>query len=185
MPWPSSRNGSAACPAQASVPGDRRCASAAASSGERLDVGGRSAAAAPGASARTRRARPTTADRGQHVAHGVAAEGGQQRVREHERDHRLAHDRGARQDGHVAALDVGAAGLAGREVDRVERLAQRRHRLDGGAHHDRRAVAHAALDAAGAVRRRAPGGARRDRPRRGPRCRVGQRRRSRGRSRRP
>ena len=54
------------------------------------------------------------------VADRVATERRQQLVREHERDHRLAHDRRARQDRHVAALDVGAAGAAGAQVDGVQ-----------------------------------------------------------------
>ena len=52
----------------------------------------------------------------------------------------------------VAALDERVRGLARLQIDRGERLHQRRQRLHRGAHDDLLAVRHAALDAAGAVR---------------------------------
>ena len=164
MPWPSSRNvrrggHASSVRHQASWP-PTGLASPAAVSGSAARPAGPADLAAP--AARACRAGAAAAHGRSHVADGVAAQVRQQGVGQGQRQHGLAHHGGARHDGHVAALDVGAAHLAGLEVHGLERLAQRGHRLHGDARHDRRAVAHAALRAAGAVRLACPAGGARD-----------------------
>ena len=67
-------------------------------------------------------------------------------------DRRLGDDRERLDGGHVRALDERLRRLAGLEVDRAERLHQRRQRLHRGADDDLLAVRDAGLDAARVVR---------------------------------
>src|SRR5947208_8534965 len=86
-------------------------------------------------------------------AQGVAPELLSGRPRQFPRDGRLAHDR-ERLDGRdVAPFDERLAGLAGFEIDRGERLHQRRQRLQRGADNDLLAVRDPALDPARAIGR--------------------------------
>src|SRR3954470_1164301 len=71
---------------------------------------------------------------------------------EDERDHRLPHHAGRRHDGGVGALAQRLGRLAGGDVDRAQRLRQRRQRLHRRAHDERLSGRHAALETAGSVR---------------------------------
>ena len=88
------------------------------------------------------------------VAERVAAELLARRAGELPRDRGLGDDRERLDRSDVAALDERLRRLAGREVDRRERLHQRRQRLHRRADDDLLAVRDAGLDPAGAVRRR-------------------------------
>ena len=85
--------------------------------------------------------------RADEVAERVAAELLAGRARELERDRGLGDDRERLDGGDVAALDERLGRLAGLEVDRAQRLHQRRQRLHRRAHDDLLAVRDAALDA--------------------------------------
>ena len=98
---------------------------------------------------RSRYARHAATKSPSRVAAELLASG----ARELPGDRRLRDDRERLHRGHVAALDERRRGLARGEVDGCERLHERRQRLHRRAHDDLLAVRHAALDAAGAIRR--------------------------------
>src|SRR3990172_8459812 len=83
----------------------------------------------------------------------VADELLEERVGEHERDHRLAHDPRGGHGADVAALHHGLDRLLGGDVHRPERLAERGDGLHRGTDDHGLAVGHAALEAAGPVAR--------------------------------
>src|SRR6267143_2111502 len=83
----------------------------------------------------------------------VAAELLEEGVGEDDRHHGLAHDASRRHRADVAALHHRLHRFLGGEIHRLERRAQRRERLHGGAHDERLAVGHAALQAARVVGR--------------------------------
>ncbi len=90
-------------------------------------------------------------DRGEHVVDVVAAELLPVAARQGEADHRLGDDRRRRDHRGVGALAQRLRRLLGLGVDRAQRLGQGRDRLDRGAHRERLAVGHPALEAAGVV----------------------------------
>ena len=70
---------------------------------------------------------------------------------QHQRHHRLAHHARRGHGAGVGALAQRLRGLLRGDVDRAQRLGERRQRLHGAAHDQRVAGGHAALHAAGAV----------------------------------
>ena len=85
--------------------------------------------------------------RSDHVADGVAAELLSSRPRELPCNGRFGDDRERLHGLHVAALDQSLRRLARSQVDRVERLHERRQWLHRGAHDNRLAVRDAGFDA--------------------------------------
>ena len=88
----------------------------------------------------------------EHVVDVVAAELRAVGVGEHEGDHRLPHDAGGRHGARVGALAQRLGRLVRGDVDRPQRLRQRRERLHRRADDERLARRHPALQAAGVVR---------------------------------
>ena len=87
----------------------------------------------------------------QGVAHGVAAKFFQGAACQGQRYHGLGGNPGGWNDAHVGALVSGFTGCAGREVDRLQRPAQRGDRLQVAAHANFLTIGDAAFDASGIV----------------------------------
>ena len=102
---------------------------------------------------RARTAAGRSRDRALEVGDRVAAEPLDERVGEHERDHRFADDRGGRDGTDVAALDRRRRFLHRGQVDRPQRLHERRDGLHPGGDAKVFAVGHAAFEPAGVVGR--------------------------------
>ena len=95
------------------------------------------------------------------LGYRVAAELLEHRVGEHERDHRLGDDARGGHGADVGALVVRLGGLAGRDVDRAQRVRHGGDRLHAGPHAQQLAGGHSALGAAGAVAQASDAGRRR------------------------
>ena len=92
-------------------------------------------------------------DVGAGLGQRVAAELLQRRARQHQRHHGLDDDAGGGHRAHVGALVDRDGLVAGGHVDGGQRARHRGDRLHRGAHPQRLAVGHAALETAGAVGR--------------------------------
>src|SRR6185295_4652432 len=90
-------------------------------------------------------------DRGDEIVSVVAAELLDERICEHEREHRFRDNASRGHDAHITALDVRGRWRAGAKVGGRQRLHQRRDRFERDLDDDVLAVAHAALEAAGTV----------------------------------
>ena len=95
---------------------------------------------------------PRHAQRLLDLVEGVSAELLEQRVRDRQRHHRLAHHRRGRDGAGVAPLDVGSVGSARRQIHAAQRRGYRGDRFHRRPGDERLAVGHAALEPPGVIR---------------------------------